>query len=156
MGSMEIADPGVQSITPLIISLFLNTLSQLHSENRRLSNTVHRNWNLGIACSIWSMPYNDSKLQMPLFWRIHTFWSYRAFWKHGNATVQNWKHNWEDVLSNQIDWNCNNHNLLTFLLLDLFSKLITVILLLRSTIMAVSMNESHPKEIVVILIARVR
>ena len=108
--------------------------------------------------SIWSMHYNDSKLQIPHFWRIQIFWNHRAFWKHGNATMQNWKHNWEDVLSKQTDWNCDDHNLREFLQLELSSQLVTVILLLRITILiimstlAVSVIASLPKKTVVIAI----
>ena len=47
---------------------------------------------------------------------------------YGVATVQNLEHDWEDVLSNKNDRNCDDRNLHEFLLLDFFSQLITVIL----------------------------
>ena len=66
------------------------------------------------------MRYNDSKLQISLFWRR----------------------------------NCDDHDVHEFLLLDLFSKLITVTLLSRSTIvimitiLAVTVTKIHPKKVV--------
>ena len=121
-------------------------------------NNAHHNWNLGITCSSnmkhasqWLKAADVAFLENTDILKPSCL---LLAYIYGIATVQNWKNDWEELLSKQTNWNCYDHY---FSLLDLFSQLITVTLLSRRTVLIiisiqpVSVTESHPKNIVAFL-----
>ena len=118
-------------------------------------NKTRHNWNLGIACSTntkhalqWLKAANAAFLENTDI--LKPSYLLPAY-IYGVTTVQNWKHNLEDVLSKQIDWIAT---ITTYT--NSSSQLITVILLSRITILimmsnlAVSVIASHLKKIAII------